>query len=93
MKPQHTPGEWTIARTTRPDGLIPITNSCGLGIAAVAMPADAQLVASAPDLLSALQNLVKHFNEHWELEVDATQKERESLAKARQAIAEATGEQ
>lgn len=94
---QHTPGTWRVAQFTKTDVLHPIYNDV---IASCFQPAsseyyakgepeaNARLIAAAPDLLSALQDVIGFipacYNEAGEHPV---------YAKARSAIAKATGKQ
>jgi hypothetical protein len=85
---QHTPGPWfanlSEETVTGADGNTVVyelnTNE-----------ADARLIASAPDLLEALQDLFGADMEHV-LMGDGKDDQIEAIAKARAAIAKATGE-
>lgn len=89
MNPQHTPSPWALSDD--PDPLV--FNSRGDYVAQVlayaggslrpGYAADARLIVAAPDLLSALQNLVAA--------TQPTYDNRHELAGARDAIARATG--
>jgi hypothetical protein len=50
-----------------------------------------RLIAAAPDLLAALENMVSHFP-HWAAQIDMKQIDRDAVGTARAAIAKATGE-
>jgi hypothetical protein len=84
---QHTPGPWTLnpARSTRVDL---IDNAKGEAVGEIIWvdtrkPADARLIAAAPDLLEALERILRDVPcdglDEWE-------------GQARAAIAKATGE-
>jgi hypothetical protein len=55
-------------------------------------PANARLIAAAPDLLEALEFMLSVFNETYP-DVADDEEDREAWAKARAAIKKATGEQ
>ena len=100
--PKHTQGPW-IARPD-PNSILPdslVTDNWCIGVegsidkVAVCSARDARLIAAAPDLLEALQDVVP------ELEYMAggmthslwkTKKAKECLERVRDAIAKATGE-
>jgi hypothetical protein len=89
MKHPHTPGPWELRQSTRhgywfidhesQEGSVTLTKlDCG--------EADARLLASAPDLLAALQGLMQYVG-GWDESGD------HPCAIARAAIEKATGEQ
>lgn len=100
MKNQHTPGNWSCQKseTSRPESVrLDIVTDAGeyspAFIAGDALPADAHLLASAPDLLSALIALEKASREV--LDTSATHdglKNCKILVEARIAIEKAGGE-
>lgn len=66
MKTQHTPAPWSVTKGSPQAGIIAAPNR-SLGIAEVfgggeTDIANAQLIAAAPDLLAALENLVTAVN-------------------------------
>jgi len=89
MTTQHTPGPWEV-------------RDYELGLKAISTPniknylateidaADARLIAAAPDLLAALENMVSHFP-HWAAQIDMKQIDRDAIGMAREAIAKAKG--
>ena len=90
---KHTPGPWTANKPTRDNGRAEIHAGCMLVAQAFNWMldaegdeqcwADARLIAAAPELLEALQDMV---SDHASLSAA-------TLAFARAAIAKATGEQ
>jgi len=57
----HTPGPWTVT----PDSFVMAGSRPSVGVARVIthvqkFPANARLIAAAPDLLEALKDLVRH---------------------------------
>lgn len=87
MTAQHTPGPWTYTHEGLEDfsldaGDVNIIGGCGCcGSPSINSEADARLVAAAPDLLDAMQELMPGCEAMgW------------STTKAREAIAKATGE-
>lgn len=82
MTTQHTPGPWSVSPTKH---RTIIASAQGFHVAAMddVSPADAALIAAAPDLLAALQEMLK-YAEGFE---DA-----DHVIDARAAIARATGE-
>jgi hypothetical protein len=97
MKTQHTPGPWKFGSKT--DGDLYKRNIAGVDgyhVAAVSsrddheVDANARLIAAAPDLLEALQDLFDADMEHV-LMGDGKDDQIEAIAKARAAIAKATG--
>ena len=102
MSTKHTPGPWKMGfnftneqAIIGKDGVVVADASwtggsgCELSID---NPADAKLIAAAPDLLDALQDLFGADMEHV-LMGDGKDDQIEAIAKARAAIAKATGEQ
>ena len=66
MKTSHTPGPWTVAADMRGLGNVPVAGvetSAGLAIANCGThgEANASLIAAAPDLLAALQEILPHI--------------------------------
>jgi hypothetical protein len=101
MSTQHTPGQWKMGfnftneqAIIGKDGKVVADASwtggsgCELSID---NPADANLITAAPDLLEALQDLFDADMEHV-LMGDGKDDQIEAIAKARAAIAKATGE-
>ena len=86
MSTQHTPGPWRIG-TTPPNGEQTIGTQQGLMVAVATTgantptEANARLIAAAPDLLEALQNLLKSSCIDGDIAIEA-----------KAAIAKATGE-
>jgi hypothetical protein len=73
--------------------LVPVCNVSGFGEPVRVSEADANLIAAAPDLLAALENLVEiaeFLDPGWDPEVFEDQTK--SVATARAAIAKAKGE-
>ena len=86
----HTPGPWVLndARSTRVD-LIDTTRGHAVGEIVwvdVRNPADAQLIAAAPDMLATLRRIVDMMQHPNDMRADA-------LGAARRAIVRATGGQ
>lgn len=96
MSAQHTPGPWLYAQEgvnsfgiVKPDGhsvvhLVALSNST----AARDLEANARLIAAAPELLAALELMLKQFTK-----TPSTLKDSEARCKAHAAIAKATGSQ
>jgi hypothetical protein len=96
----YTPGPWKVSEYPTRQGRCNITNSGGVGEVpleiAEAYPmgeywddetkANARLIASAPELLEALEQLVEHVHGTYAYSEP-------HMEKARVAIAKATGEQ
>lgn len=89
---KHTPGPWKYSTSPQPNGCPIIGNTKGLGVAMLMHSvndahhretaiANAKLIAAAPDMLEALQELLLITG------IDGTFSD-----KARAAIAKATGE-
>jgi hypothetical protein len=95
MTTQHTPGPWLYTQEgvdafgiVKPDGysivhLAALHNSTS----ASELPANARLIAAAPDLLDALRGLIRDIG------VSAVYQDHPAYNAARAAIAKATGEQ
>jgi hypothetical protein len=101
MSTQHTPGPWKVKAGTNAV-LAGRKQICSHVNAASALPvniledqeiaqANARLIAAAPDLLEALQDLFGADMEHV-LMGDGKDDQIEAIAKAKAAIAKATGE-
>lgn len=94
MNVQHTPGPWQICRpsyATYPH----ITSEAREHVAVATTEADARLIAAAPELLEALDDLVAEYESIVHNEYDGTTRLAELLAKAskaRIAIAKASGQ-
>lgn len=104
MQSKHTPGPWA-AEATRNGKVFEVyfgnaeAGETGCGWATLAgdnQAANARLIAAAPDLLEALQDLREL---HWDwfrgtayVTVEFEKKNKAAIAKARAAIAKATGE-
>ncbi len=87
---RHTAGPW---RMTELDSGIFTINSGHWGVAEVERPADARLIAAAPELLQALEELIaeaKNDIEYGDLNHHALETAGFDMAKA--AIQKATGE-
>jgi hypothetical protein len=84
QNPSPTTGEWMISGAK--PGYLAEVRDCGSGD----VQANARLIAAAPDLLEALQNLFDADMEHV-LMGDGKDDQIEAIAKARAAIAKATG--
>jgi hypothetical protein len=97
MSTQHTPGPWFKNRgfLIGSDGSDVVAADLGLGLGADngdgIRKANARLIIAAPDLLEALQDLFDADMEHF-LMGDGKDDQIEAIAKARAAIAKATGE-
>ena len=100
MKTQHTPGQW---QTTGPHAIrndssmirINSTGAGGLGVAYVATPEDARLIASSPDLLEALVEVDRFLADGGVLHGGALSPVNDGATMVqyiRQVIREATGE-
>lgn len=81
----HTPGPWIAASARSSVVGLPIVASCGYAIANSHQPGDeglanARLIAAAPDLLVALQGVLR-----------VADRKTDEFAAARAAIAKATG--
>jgi hypothetical protein len=90
---EHTPGSWRVEKAH--DLWAEIRSGYGLSnfmIADCVNPANARLIAAAPDLLEALEFMLSVFNETYP-DVADDEEDREAWAKARAAIKKATGEQ
>jgi hypothetical protein len=90
MMKTHTPGPWTLndARSTRVD-LIDTQQGHAVGEIVwvdVRNPADARLIAAAPDMLETLRDIVGMLTDANDMRADA-------LHAARTAIVRATGGQ
>jgi len=57
----HTPGPWYVTNTGNDQGLI-VDENIGDNIAITYDARNADLVASAPDLLTALETMISAFN-------------------------------
>ena len=95
MTKQHTPGPWYIdcQNESAAIGYRAIVDNEGYTICNPSPmgQADARLIAAAPDLLAALENMVSHFP-HWAAQIDMKQIDRDAVGMARAAIAKSTGE-
>lgn len=81
----HTPGPWAVSKPSGNYIDAPAVRGSIAALTFSATPADARLIAAAPDLLTALEDLVKsNFGEPRSVTVPA-------LDNARAAIAKATG--
>lgn len=100
---KHTPGPWRVG-TPGPNGLYTVGTRQGLMTAMVAHSAnhlaeceqtiaDARLIAAAPELLDALQNILMHIGKGRENDVDWVCEpiHSDEIKAARAAIAKATG--
>ena len=95
MSTQHTPGPWTahstgLARSGLPEYQIHWSDIGECVAEIVHGTENAKLIAAAPDLLEALQDLFGADMEHV-LMGDGKDDQIEAIAKARAAIAKATG--
>ena len=97
MKPQHTPAPWGVSKHATPDYAPQYGIYAGDGSASDHVivrgdnaQADAALIAAAPDLLEALQELLEHIE--WRRRIakettganDCTHRARAAIAKAAQ---------
>lgn len=98
-KTQHTPGPWKAIGNPYSDKARDVIAPNGNRIAALngaafdyssEVAANARLIASAPDLLTALENMVAHFP-FWASKLEMKQIDRDAVALARAAIAKAKG--
>jgi hypothetical protein len=81
----HTPGPWAVSKPSGNYIDAPAVRGSIAALTFSATPADARLIAAAPDLLTALEDLVKsNFGQPRSVTVPA-------LDNARAAIAKATG--
>lgn len=99
MKAQHTPGPWKATGNPYSDKARDVIAPNGDRIAALngaafdyssEVAANARLIASAPELLAALENMVSHFP-FWASKMQMTRIDRDAVALARHAIAKAKG--
>jgi len=94
MERKHTPGPWTLSEwEDRYDNALEVTGADGETICDnfpyyphPVSPANARLIAAAPDLLEALELLVRKYGEH----EDGTPKDLNAYDIACAAIAKAT---
>ena len=102
MNTQHTPGPWEVKIGTEDDDwahqwpTIEAKNYVVVGTEGIYQDfdtdmANARLIAAAPDLLEALQDLFEDDMEHV-LMGDGKDDQIEAISKAKAAIAKATGE-
>lgn len=102
MTSKHTPGPWMVGETLRAESLAVIGDGdsvvcefpCRLG---AAVDADARLIAAAPELLEALEELAAWVNRaivpEYGLRKPMPENCRKALEASAAAIAKATGEQ
>lgn len=97
MTTQHTPGNWSCQKseTSRPDSVrLDIVTDAGeyspAFVAGDALPADANLICAAPDLLSALNLLLDKLHAHCPGLIDCEYTE-SAITKAEMAVAKAKG--
>ena len=90
MTSKHTPGPWYVFNETavRSRNQHPAVAKCdtthGLGVWADVERANARLIAAAPDLLAALENILSRFDDdNLKLTVDAIQESRAAVKKAK----------
>lgn len=94
---KHTPGPWT-ARDYGHENIIHIEHETGSAIAQIGGPttnmdlaeANARLIASAPELLEVLGDMLARFADHEQY--DETGEDTEAINAARAAIRKATGQ-
>lgn len=84
MKTLHTPGPWTIEHPGHLSHNTPVIESASGRVAMVRREEDADVIAAAPDLLEALENLENDDNsipEHaWKLVTAAIAKAKGNAA-------------
>lgn len=89
MTKQHTPGKWFIDTNLHiySEG-VPVPNDCGgttsksIHLATAKNAADAMLMATAPELLAALQGFQKAWDENRLVTSEESQVIRSAIAKA-----------
>jgi len=89
MKNQHTPGSWAVSpynNITSRNGTVAKTEQMP-GNDDAERKANANLIAAAPDLLSALQEMMSVFKDHEQYDEESA----EVVSMARAAIAKAEG--
>lgn len=91
MKTTTKQQEWCEASTGNHQGLI-VEEGTGRNIAIAYDKKDAALIAAAPELLSALENLLDEMESRFDYE-DADEGEQEAMDNARNIITKATGGQ
>jgi ATP:corrinoid adenosyltransferase len=93
MSGKHTPGPWLAAgkHITQDDGGV-IAYTTAYAKPTPRQLADARLIAAAPDLLEALQEVLKHEKWHAAVADEVTPAARAAIRKADAVIAKATGE-
>jgi hypothetical protein len=84
MSTHHTPGPWKIGAYE--SGQVAVDRANGTEVTGFIDPADAQLIAAAPDLLDALRQVVAVYDGNHVGHIVGM-----SFDKARAAIAKATG--
>jgi hypothetical protein len=98
MSGKHTPGPWTVLHLTdrqiKVDSCLFIRGPTNVSIAAMIIGgftarADGNLIAAAPDLLSALESMLVGFESNY---TDGTKAKATLIRAARAAIARAKGE-
>lgn len=96
MKTNHTPGPWEVRPSSNPASgskwrdIVSVGTEFKPSYVAEAIESDARLIAAAPELLAALQELIQ-YSEHHVGEV-CTDSGLGSYVAARAAIAKAIGE-
>lgn len=92
---KHTPGPWSVrfdfvVQATSFDGgrLVPVAQPYGVNSDGTDLFANARLIAAAPELLDALQGLVKELSDS---DDEGLIENAEPMIAARAAIAKATG--
>jgi hypothetical protein len=100
MTTKHTPGPWHLQPIGRelyveadgPAFICDMQKDCLLeGMDDSAIMPNARLIASAPELLEALQDCLPWVSDYF-CSLDDADQAKEAMAKARAAIAKATGE-
>ncbi len=106
---KHTPGPWTWLNEPYDDGKPYITieagdglhggNDCGFWFQGIMSEANARLIASAPELLAALEAMIEPWSEHDAARLSGLagygaldEQHRTAILNARAAIAKAKGE-
>ena len=85
-----TPGPWRIGAIE--SGMVAIDGANGEEVTGFVFPEDGRLIAAAPDLLAALQNIAEYWNQD-QNEAAMADACWHAIHTARAAIAKATGEQ
>jgi hypothetical protein len=84
MNTEHTAGPWTVSKPSGNYIDAPASKGSIAALTFSATPADARLIAAAPELLAALEDLVKaNYGQPYGVTVPALDNARAVIAKAR----------